>query len=183
MAKSKTTSTKSKPKEQVDRINNLPDDVICHILSFLKMRKAITTSILSTRWRLIWTFVPTLDFEDNWSCFFNISFTFVLESILAQHDEPMMRLLSGCPILEELYYEEVKSNNSTSFKIYVPSLKKLHVKSHDKRVQIVTPSLEYLQVQETKLCGSLVDNLPNLQQAHVDIYFDGHEKECAQVFE
>nr|KYP34628.1 hypothetical protein KK1_044398 [Cajanus cajan] len=48
------------------------------------MRKAITTSILSTRWRLIWTFVPTLDFEDNWSCFFNISFTFVLESILAQ---------------------------------------------------------------------------------------------------
>ncbi|KHN36811.1 FBD-associated F-box protein [Glycine soja] len=267
----------TKPKAaQLDRISILPDEIICHILSFLPTTEAVTTSVLSTRWRSLWTLVLTLDFDDNWPCFFNTTFASIFGSILAQHkakcikrlclynyskpfsldligslvstavaqnleemdlicnyyfevtlpntlftcktisvlklslgltinlnnissihlpslkvlhldvlylvdDESIMRLFSGCPVLEELCYEEVKSNNSTSFKICVPSLKKLHLKCHDKRVQVVTPSLEYLQVQETKVHDSLVGNLPNLLQAHADIYFDQHEKECPKL--
>ncbi|RDX63751.1 putative FBD-associated F-box protein, partial [Mucuna pruriens] len=268
-------STKTE-SEQVDRISSLPDDIIFHILSFLPTIEAVTTSVLSIRWRLLWTSIFTFDFEDNWPCFPETSFSFVIHNILAQRrtcikrlrisnynkffnlnlintlisiavtqnleemdlfcyyfleatlpstlftcktisvmklslsltinlnhissfhlpslkvlhlyllylvdDESMMRLFSGCPVLEELFYEVVKSNNSTSFKICMPSLKKLHIKCHDKIVQIVTPSIEYLQVQETKVCDSLIGNLPNLVQAHVDIYFDQHEIEYVSKF-
>ncbi|CAL5389633.1 unnamed protein product [Camellia sinensis] len=48
--------------EQVDRISALPDEVILHILSFMPMKFAIQTGILSNRWRHLWKFNPVLDF-------------------------------------------------------------------------------------------------------------------------
>ncbi|XP_075665292.1 F-box/FBD/LRR-repeat protein At4g26340-like [Castanea sativa] len=49
----------------VDRISVLPDSLICHILSFLPTKHAVATTILATRWKQLWTMVPTLDFGDD----------------------------------------------------------------------------------------------------------------------
>ncbi|KAJ1421225.1 F-box-like domain superfamily [Sesbania bispinosa] len=46
-----------------DRISKLPDDVLCHILSFLPTGQAIATCVLSKRWRSLWSSVPTLNFD------------------------------------------------------------------------------------------------------------------------
>ncbi|GAY55384.1 hypothetical protein CUMW_163850, partial [Citrus unshiu] len=45
------------------RISSLPDSVLCKILSFLPTDNAVATSILSSRWRHVWTSLHTLLFD------------------------------------------------------------------------------------------------------------------------
>ncbi|KAH9803229.1 putative FBD-associated F-box protein [Citrus sinensis] len=46
-----------------DRISSLTDSVLCNILSFLPTDNAVGTSILSSRWRHVWTSLHTLLFD------------------------------------------------------------------------------------------------------------------------
>lgn len=45
-----------------DRLSELPDKLLLHILSFLRLQKAVITSTLSKRWRKLWTLLLTLHF-------------------------------------------------------------------------------------------------------------------------
>ncbi|WZZ38983.1 hypothetical protein YC2023_035242 [Brassica napus] len=56
-----------------DRISFLPEPLLCHILSFLTTEQAVWTSVLSSRWRHLWKWVPrlelnTLDFTNDQLC-------------------------------------------------------------------------------------------------------------------
>ncbi|MFS8006525.1 putative F-box domain, leucine-rich repeat domain superfamily, F-box-like domain superfamily [Helianthus anomalus] len=44
-----------------DRLSSLPDCLIHKILSFISIKHAIQTSVLSSRWRFIWTSMPYLN--------------------------------------------------------------------------------------------------------------------------
>jgi hypothetical protein len=48
-----------------DRISTLPDQILCHILSFVPTKLAATTSVLSKRWNPLWLSVETLHFDDQ----------------------------------------------------------------------------------------------------------------------
>ncbi|KAF7150543.1 hypothetical protein RHSIM_Rhsim02G0017300 [Rhododendron simsii] len=48
---------------KVDRISQLPEPIIHHILSFLHTEDAVCTSILSKRWRRMWCTFPVFDFQ------------------------------------------------------------------------------------------------------------------------
>ncbi|KAJ3690763.1 hypothetical protein LUZ61_019927 [Rhynchospora tenuis] len=48
-----------------DRISELHDSIITHILSYLPTKEAVQTQRLSKRWRNVWAFVPVLDFDNG----------------------------------------------------------------------------------------------------------------------
>ncbi|CAE5959759.1 unnamed protein product [Arabidopsis arenosa] len=50
--------------EDLDTISSLPDVILQQILSLIQTKYAIRTSILSKRWRYVWSEIPSLCFDD-----------------------------------------------------------------------------------------------------------------------
>lgn len=76
--KEKEESLSESEEERLDFISRVPDSILSYILSFLPTREAVLTSILSSRWRTVWTLVPTLDLDQR-----KLSKTFVDQSSCA----------------------------------------------------------------------------------------------------
>ena len=66
MADSSESESLEEKAVGVDRISDLPDCVLIHIVSFLPFNQSILTSLLSTRWKPLWTYVPILDIRNNY---------------------------------------------------------------------------------------------------------------------
>lgn len=73
-----------------DRISSLPDVLVCHILSLLATKYAVRTTILSKRWKNLWTSVPRLDVSDERDFRINVDgsdrFATFVSRVLELHD-------------------------------------------------------------------------------------------------
>ena len=90
MAESKSKRKKLSPKNNkvgFDRISDLPECLLIHILSFLPTQKAMATSVLSTRWKHLWTLVPKLDIPRGTT----LDPRDVLSSVFDQNKTPYFR--------------------------------------------------------------------------------------------
>ncbi|KAL5708747.1 hypothetical protein ACHQM5_019510 [Ranunculus cassubicifolius] len=48
-----------------DRFSSLPDNILQYIISFLPTKYAVGSSVLSTRWKYLWTSIHKFDFYDK----------------------------------------------------------------------------------------------------------------------
>ncbi|XP_022717105.1 putative FBD-associated F-box protein At3g50710 [Durio zibethinus] len=68
MAKISVDQTWKHHRSSSDRISQLPDELIEHILSFLPTKDAVATSVLSKRWYPFWTKLQVLHLQDSIRC-------------------------------------------------------------------------------------------------------------------
>ncbi|XVF00894.1 hypothetical protein REPUB_Repub04eG0041300 [Reevesia pubescens] len=260
-------------KNDTDRIGDLPDSVLGHILSFLPTQDSVATNLLSKRWVDLWTEVPVLDFtysdhhplsqHRNGSWFLNFMFHVLLMSkaqrirkftldwklnwefderylktwiscavrrniqelnlyfrppqphvklpgclftcktlvslklayeifvdvpatvhlpclkilrlkeVTYANDDSLRRLLSSCPVLEDL---TVSADNIVVLDINVPSMKRIRVtgdlsKDVDPRSKLLikAPMLERIDLEEGKFCEFFIEDASNLAKAIIDV--------------
>ncbi|XP_026418281.1 F-box protein At4g09920-like [Papaver somniferum] len=79
-----------------DKISNLPDPLIHHIFSFLPTKCALSTCILSTRWKYLSNSIPTLDFR-RWRPLVG----YRNEEEMLQESKPFMNFLDRVLCLHE----------------------------------------------------------------------------------
>lgn len=81
----------------VENIDDLPDEILCHIISFLPTRYAVCTSILSRRWRNLFYLLSNIDLEmvsihvDKWEMFWKF-----LDKRVFDCDIPILRFRLRC---------------------------------------------------------------------------------------
>ncbi|EOA26128.1 hypothetical protein CARUB_v10019553mg [Capsella rubella] len=98
--------------------------------------------------------------------------TLHLEFVSFKDDESFPNLLSGCPILENLFVDRSEfDGDDVTFSVEVPSLKRLEIFNDNdgqgfRRYTISVPSLIYLTLQEYK-DFELCLNAPELVEAYV----------------
>ncbi|KAL7129577.1 hypothetical protein ABFS83_13G076900 [Erythranthe nasuta] len=133
-----------------DRLSELPDSLLTHILSFLPTKQSVRSSILARRWRFLWTEVPTLEFDCEDEDF--------IASFISLHKLPTINTFRVTP--NENYYFRFFDDEWISAAI-------------DRKVQNIEISVFEFSVLPTSLftCKTLVD-------LRLDSYFMVPDMEC-----
>ncbi|CAI0413437.1 unnamed protein product [Linum tenue] len=77
--------------EEIDRLSDLPDGILHHILSSLDTKSVVQTSVLSSRWKLVWKQVRILNFRRS---------SFGTDLGFMQHVDQVLSFRSDCDILK-----------------------------------------------------------------------------------
>ncbi|KAK2362647.1 F-box/FBD/LRR-repeat protein [Trifolium repens] len=118
-------------EDHIDRISDLPSNVIDGILENLEIRDLVMTSILSTKWRYKWTYVPKLVFGMN---FFepyehlddpNPVFSKIVMDVLMLHNGPIYKF---CLFIPAGFNFKITVEN---FDTWVPLLSRRGIKNFE----------------------------------------------------
>lgn len=133
-----------------DRISKLPDDLIHEIMVFMDARFAVQTSILSKRWRLVWTTLPYLNFNANEQHYTDFS-SFLDHFFSCRNCESPVKKLELCP---------GKGLNVPVMKKYV-KYANLH-------------NLEHLHVKLNRFCSLSTFSSDWLRELTLAVKFESH---------
>ncbi|TYH35176.1 hypothetical protein ES332_D13G175200v1 [Gossypium tomentosum] len=175
------------------RMYSLPNELICHIISYLPLRETIKTSILSKRWRHLFARTATLTIDDSIKkptlvrlklefrhsfgvsiphtvCLPNLKFLH-LRHIVFSDNESVQRLFSGCHMLEELLLSHCSQKIPGKFMACSPTLKRLILTSFTdcKELMINALNLVYFKHSNFVVTHYSILNLHSLIEARIDV--------------
>ncbi|CAA7062492.1 unnamed protein product [Microthlaspi erraticum] len=76
-----------------DRISHLPDDLLVRILSLIPVRNAMSTSLLSKRWKSVWKMMPTLVYDETCRHIGSLRSDHFFGVSLRLHEAPVLKTL------------------------------------------------------------------------------------------
>ncbi|CAI9285279.1 unnamed protein product [Lactuca saligna] len=192
---------KSKPpkalkcEDGVDLISNMPDAILVLILSRLKSTKtAIRSSILSRRWRNLWTAVPSVDIQDG-EKFKKNKFKEFVYWVLASKTVDLDSFRLRCDgyynmstVLRWIHMALTRNvkqldltictkENAEAFELPHCLLKTLNIYCEDRRccdIKISCPKLVVLNLEGDIACNLFFERLDSLKQAMIEATFEGN---------
>ncbi|CAH8382469.1 unnamed protein product [Eruca vesicaria subsp. sativa] len=143
-----------------DRISELPESLLTHILSYLPTKQSVQTSVLSKRWENLWLSVPSLDLD----CSYNV--------IPYDADEVLLSFLSFIDKLLEF------SPESSLFKVKVKCRDAMIDGFRDRMGIMINRGTQHLDVESStyyieddKFPYPIVDMMPmNLYTSRTLVY-------------
>ncbi|XP_045831176.1 FBD-associated F-box protein At4g10400-like [Trifolium pratense] len=151
----------------IDRISNLPDELLCHILSFLSTKLAFTTAVLSKRWRPLFKLLTTLRFNEK-SFLDEEAFPCIVETVILTTK------------LIKTFHLNCHPRNRKSFNHWIITaklhpLENLELRSmlhHNKRITLwpsifIFPTLVVLKLTKLKVVDNISVDLPSLKTLHL----------------
>ncbi|KAI5570298.1 hypothetical protein POPTR_011G024600v4 [Populus trichocarpa] len=168
--------------EEINMIENLPDAMLLHILSFLPAKDALKTSILSKRWRHLWMSVSNLYFEE-WRPDKFVMFMNSAERAMMCRDVPRIEKFSLSSHMLNSACINALISNALSFKVQDFSLRLVYV-----GVPILLPhhlfscpTLTVLNLEEVTQfpCTAC---LPNLKKVRLSCCLLPHQQSLLQFF-
>ncbi|CAJ2671560.1 unnamed protein product [Trifolium pratense] len=148
----------NKPNEEdhIDRISDLPSNVIDGILQNLDIRDQVRTCILSTKWRYMWTYVPQLVFP-------------------ASFFESYEHLDDSSPIVSEIITDVLMRHNGPIYKFFLLIVPDFNFKITVEHLDMWVPLLSRRGIKHLELVGyetgaleSLISGCPLLEKISIE---------------
>ncbi|KAG7538154.1 FBD domain [Arabidopsis suecica] len=100
---------------------------------------------------------------------FQLLKTLHLEWVIFLDDESPQKLLSSCPVLEDMVLNRADGDNVISFSVKVPSLQRfIYESASESELVLNTPSLKYLKtIDRCENC--MIEYMPEIVEAHVQV--------------
>ncbi|KAL5732497.1 hypothetical protein ACOSQ2_032189 [Xanthoceras sorbifolium] len=136
---------------EIDRLSNLPEHIIHHILSFLDTKSAVQTCVLSKIWRYHWTHIHNLDLECRSNKITNFK-RFVLDVL--HHRKPLN--------LNRLRFHLRSAKSQALMRIISSYALSKSLKELDTNLTTFPPCFYQCQTLRTLKLGSCSSDLPDL---------------------
>ncbi|KAF9588377.1 hypothetical protein IFM89_008807 [Coptis chinensis] len=131
-----------------DRISTLPNNLLHEILALLDMKQVVQTSVLSTRWRDLWTSISTLNFNST---------VFLKSTKKTAKDKDRF--------IEFVDQALLHHDNSSlkTFRLFYDERRRLPPERVYSWIRALTLHLEWVDFVDVKLTSNLLSSCPDLE--------------------